>query len=502
MSASQGDRRAVLYGRVSKAAVRRGAERASQDDNNSKSVDQQLDILTAQARREQATVVGLFRDDGVSASRFAGGKVREGWQLTMQAILTGQATELWVWEISRATRDRPVWATLINACIAQHILININGKVHDPLDPDDGFMLDLLAALAVRESAVTSKRILRDVKARAANGLPHGKIPYGFRREYHPVTRVLLRQIPDPITAPIVEEMVRRVLAGESMYAIAADLDSRGIPSPETTRSRRVHGDHAVVSAWRGDEVRDQVLSPAAAGLRVHNGAVVAEAAWPAIITAADRAALLARFNAPGRREWFGPVKHLLTGIAECGVCGSPLRRVKNRGYPSYACPGPRGRGDSCVTRLQAPVDAMVTAHILGRLSDPGLMEEVARRQAGEESAVSESTRELVELRGRMAEFEESAKTRTGLAAEAVLRIIDDYAAQIEAVEVRMTRSSGLPRYVVDVAGPRSDVAWSALSLLSQRQVIRALVRVVVHRSSRPRGKRGFDRDTIEIIDR
>jgi site-specific DNA recombinase len=41
--------------------------------------------------------------------------------------------------------------------------------------------MELGAALAVRESALTSKRIRRDVAARAAQGLPHGKIPYGYR---------------------------------------------------------------------------------------------------------------------------------------------------------------------------------------------------------------------------------------------------------------------------------------------------------------------------------
>ena len=84
--------------------------------------------------------------------------------------MSGEVDELWVWEVSRASRDRPVYAALIGACMAQDVKITVNGRVHDPNDPDDAFMLDLGAALAVKESALTSKRIRRDVAARAAAG--------------------------------------------------------------------------------------------------------------------------------------------------------------------------------------------------------------------------------------------------------------------------------------------------------------------------------------------
>lgn len=495
-----GPRRGVLYGRVSKAARRKGPSEGG--GAAAASVDQQLAALTAQAQREGVEIIGPFRDDGISASRFAGGKTREGWEQTMEALLSGAANELWTWEISRATRDRPVWAALVNACIARHILICVNGRLHDPHDPDDGFMLDLQAALAVRESAVTSKRIRRDVAARVAAGKPHGKLPYGYVREYDPRSGVLLRQVKDPETAPIIEEMARRVLAGESMYAVAADLDSRGIPCPEAARIRRMTGAVPEGMGWRGDEVRDQLLSPANAGLRSHNGVVVGEAAWPAIISAADHAALVERLRGDGRPGWFGPAKHLLTGIAECGVCGAKLRRTKNRGYPSYSCPGKDGRGSSCVARLQAPLDALVAAHVIGRLEDPSLLEEMVRSRSGHDERAAQASRELADLRARLAEMEASAATIGGISADSFVRIQVQLHAKIEEVRGRLVEVQPLPPVVLALAGPDAAARWVSIDddPNLQRQAVRSLFRVVVNRSSRPRGVRGFDASAIDLI--
>lgn len=485
-------RRGVLYGRVSK----------HHGQGDAKSVDQQLDILLAQAAREGVQVVGPFRDDGVSASRYAGGKARAGWTQTMQAITGGRVDELWTWEISRATRDRPVWAKLISACLAHDVVINVGGKVHDPADPDDGFMLDLMAALAVRESAATSKRIKRDVEARAAQGLPHGKIPFGFRREYHPVTRALIAQVPDPPTAAIVREMTVRLLRGESMYAIAADLNLRNIPSPQTVREIRMRGDQSHHTPWRGDEVRGQVLSPTLAGLRTHNGVIVGAASWPALISLDERAELLALLNAPGRQKWFGPAKHLLSGIAECGVCGTRLRAGFNRTYPAYMCPGPDRRGRACVCRVREPLDAHVIWEVVQRLEDPGLLAHLARSKSADAAAVETARRELAVLDARRGELEEKAATgeiSLSMAGRLEARLLTD----TEAARAQLSSLAAVDPVLAQAAGPGAGLRWNehADAIDWQRRVVRALVRVVVHRSRRPRGAKGFDPDAVEILD-
>ncbi|MCX6464732.1 MAG: recombinase family protein [Pseudonocardiales bacterium] len=93
--------RAVLYGRT------------SLDRSEGRSVDDQLAELRRWATREGVEVVAECRDDGISASRFARGKARPGWQQVLDVLAGGQVDSLAVWEISRSTRDRSVWAALV-----------------------------------------------------------------------------------------------------------------------------------------------------------------------------------------------------------------------------------------------------------------------------------------------------------------------------------------------------------------------------------------------------
>jgi site-specific DNA recombinase len=146
------------------------------------------------------------------------------------------------------------------------------------------------------------------------------------------------------------------------MYALTNELNARGVPSPETVRMRRL-GDTESAWSWRQDQVRDVILSPAAAGKRVHQGKVLEgmSAAWPQIISAQDHALLVQKLRDPARRSWVdASVKHLLVGLARCGVCGSPLRRTINRKrYGNYSCMG--GKGTFCVSRKQEWLDTYVT---------------------------------------------------------------------------------------------------------------------------------------------
>ena len=373
VNGSRSVRRAIIYARISKLP-RDAGQRSRGERVEGKSVDQQIDELTAIALREGVEIVAVRRDDGISASRYGARRTREGWREVMSRIADDTVDELWVWEISRATRDRPVWAALVSACLAHDVKISVGGKLHDPHDPDDGFMLDLGAALAVRESAMNSKRIRRDVAARAAQGLPHGKIPYGYRRD--------LRQ-PHPGTDP---PRTRPRNRADRARAGPPDPGRRGAstrspssstpaayPAPKpsacaasATPALGGHGDQ--------DQVRDVVLSPTSAGRRIHRGVVLAgvTASWEPLISASDHALLVEKLCDPSRRSWKdASVKHLLTCLAYCGVCGAPVRRtVNNRDkYANYSCSG--GPGKFCVARKQQWVDTYVTDVVIERLRNP-----------------------------------------------------------------------------------------------------------------------------------
>ncbi|MGH3672373.1 MAG: recombinase family protein [Pseudonocardiaceae bacterium] len=454
--------RAVLYGRVSR------------DRSEGRSVDDQLSECRSWAGREGWQVVAEHRDDGISASRYAGGKARPGWQSTMDLISAGRVDLLVVWEVSRASRDRAVWSALLATCQEHGVRIGASGRLHDPADPDDGFMLDLGGALAVRESAQTSKRIKRQVRSAAAAGRPHGKIPYGYRREYDPVSREG-RQLPDEKTAPVVAEIAARLLAGEALYAVAADLNARGITAPRG-------------GLWDLRQVKRVAISPTNAGLRTHLGEVTGVASWAALISETDHRTLVDRLTEPGRRSWRdGAPKHLLSMIAVCGVCGSPCRRVKNRNTPSYIC-GQR----FCVACAQSTLDAYVTEVVIARLSRPDVWDLFIETPDPELAAAKVK---LAELRAQYREFEGEAIAGR-LAAASWARIETQLSAQIKAAD-RAARPRGLPAVVLDTAGPDAATHWDALSVPQRRELVRALLTPRILRAGK--GYRVFNPDRIEI---
>ncbi len=491
-------RRVVLYARVSKLSA---TDRARGD---AKSVDQQLDLLTALADRERVQVVAVHRDDGISASAFARGKAREGWQDVMGLIVSGAVDELWLWEQSRSTRDRPVYAALMAACEAKDVKICVNGRVLDPSDPDDAFHLDLGNALAVRESAMTAKRLRRDVAARAAQGLPAGRIPYGYRRTYDEYTHAVTAQEPCPVTGPIVRELARRTLAGEALYRLAAEMTERGVPSPETWRHRR-QGKTDFWRPWRPDHVRDVVLSPSAAGLRVHRAGkldeMIVPGRWEALIKTDDHIALKAKLTDPKRRTWTdASAKHLLTGLAVCGECGGEIRRISNRGTPSYACVGrrhgPPGDGRRfCVARRIDLVDRFVTDVIAARLSSPDVLDVWT---ADPSDDVQAAQREAAVLNVELAELREAKKARR-ISLGSFLEFEPDLLARLAEAE-RRARPVAVPPLVAELAGPEATARWEQLELEQQRAVIRLLCTVrIMRRPESQRGSRTFDPTLIKI---
>ena len=497
--------RAVLYGRVSQVAER---------GQPGKSVDDQLAENRSWACREDWKVVGEHRDDGISASRYARGKVRPGWTQVMELIAAGGVDLLVVWEVSRASRDRPVWTALLAACLEHGVRIATGGRLHDPADADDGFSLDLAAALAVRESAATSKRVLRAVRSRAQSGAPHGKVAYGYRIEYDPDTGRAVRRIPDETTAPVVREIVRRTLAGEALYSIVADLNARNVPPPRGG------------ARWQDTQVKRIAVNPTIAGIRTHNG-VESEArgGWESIISEADHRTLVTRLGDPARKTWRdGSVKHLLVGIAVCGAripaeladairrratkasngwvatfdnsadedglveCGSPVRRIKNRATPSYTC-----AAGFHVARHQGKTDDLVERIVVARLSRPDAAEALSRPEV--DGAVAEAAEVARTLRARLAALYDSAADGS-LSPAGLARVESRLLPQIAEAE-RLSRPTGLPHSLRDVAGPDAQTRWYSLSMPQRRELVRVLVVPVIHPAGK--GSRTFDPELIEL---
>jgi len=470
--------RVVLYGRVSQD--RKG---------RSKSVDQQLEEGRRWVLANNATIVGEFRDDGISASSYSRGKARPGWQAAMEQIATGMVDALWVWELSRSTRDRAVWAALAGSCTESGTGIVLNGKLNSLSDPDDAFSLDLTAALAVRESSMTSKRIRRDVEDRAMSGRPHGRIAYGYTREYDPTTGALVRQTPDPRVALAILDAAQRFVGGAALYTVARELTDRNVPRPHELRAERLGQPAPNQGAWTPNEVRRVISSPTAAGLRTHKGAVTATEAWEGIIPIELHHEIVAKLTDPSRRTCRdGSTKHLLSKLARCGVCGALVRRVKNRGTPSYSC-----SERHCISRKQETVDEFVIVAVLARIAaDP---DDLFAEDHGPKP--NEALTEMREIQARLDGFRDDAADGT-LSAESLNRIEARLQPKIDAARARATRAARSPMVseLATTLDPRARFDQLEVSL--RREIVRTVCTPVLHQAGQ--GARKFNPNTISFV--
>jgi site-specific DNA recombinase len=458
----------VLYGRVSNNRV------------ETKSVRDQLAELREWANRERWQIVGEFSDDGISASRYAQKKVRPGWTAVVEQLAAGEADILAVWEISRASRDRPIFATLLTQCADSGVLIATGGRLHDPSDADDGFMLDLTGALAVRESHVMSKRIKRASRSRAAEGRPHGSLGYGYRRVCDRLTGRTERWEPDPDTATIVVEIIERIVHEETGESIARDLNKRGILTPNNG------------ARWHRNTVKKIAQRAAYAGLRTHHGRILEDVttAWPALITPAQHYAVLARYNAPERDRWrnAATLKHLGTGIYRCGRCDGRMRVVPASGKPNrYAC-----RECHRVSRLQAPVDELVEAVIIARLSQPDIL---ALKQ-GDDAEVERLQAEAARLRAKRSELRD-AWDQDRMSTDAYVDLDARTRSKLEAIEKQL-RPRVVSPMVTEIAGEWAEKKWAEISVATRRALLDTLAVVTILPETRR--FQSFDPQSVKIV--
>ena len=455
--------RAAIYTRVSSDP--RGVGRSTRE--------QEADCR-AIADREGWDVVATFVDNDRSASRFANSK-RPEYAKLVQFLHGSNADVLVTWEASRAQRDLDAYVKLRDLCREAAVLWCYSGKTYDLSRTDDAFTTGLDALLAEREASQTRDRVLRAVSANAAAGRPHGRLTYGYRRVYNDATGQLVEQVVREDQAALVREAARRVLAGETPYAVAQSFNERGIPTPRNGRS------------WDLTQVKRLCINPAYIAKRVHRGQVVGDAAWPPILDEGTYYALQAKLTDPKRRtQRSSRVRHLLSGLAVCGVCDGRIRVQKNRGYLAYLCVD-----GFHVSRREDYVDQFVSAVVVERLSRPDALEVFAD---SDDADMSEVRAVVAELRARLQGFYDAAAAGE-LTPAALARIEAQLLPKIDEAE-RAAQAQSVAPVLVDAAGPDAAQHWESMPISTRREVIDALMRVRILKAGQ--GRR-FDPASVAI---
>lgn len=385
--------------------------------------------------RELALRLGLgepeiLTDNDLSAYS---GKRRPGYEQLKDGLRDGRWSGLLVWHVDRlcrSLRDLEDMVDLINGKVAVH---TVKGGEIDLTTPEGRLQARMLGTMARYESEHRSDRVRRKMDANAEAGIAHGgPRPYGWNPD----------GTLDPAEAGIVAELTRRVISGESIRALAADLRERGVPSSRG-------------AIWHPGSVKSIVLRSRNAGLREHRGEIVGAGTWPAIVDRDSWEAARAVLTDPARRTSPGNApKHLLSGLMTCGVCDAPVRAGGAKGgVPVYRC-----STGGHVKRRVALVDDIVNRVVLALL---------AREDVGAEVAPVPDVRgEADALRLRLEQLED--KYADGdLTRDGYLRNRDRLAARLTDLQ----RAEALLR----VPGPLDGVTaknWSNLPLERRRAVV------------------------------
>lgn len=462
--------RAVLYGRNSHDRYKRGL-----------SVDDQLAEMRAAATIEQWEIVGEYRDVGLSATRHAR-KARDDWDAMMEKVRTGEVDVLMTWESSRAQRDLGVYVALRDLCHDTRTLWWYTGELYDLTRRRDRNRTALDAVRDEDEGEGIRDRVLRTVRRRAEQGLPHGRIPYGFRRTYDSVTRHFVSQLPDgavPLSpfaatddelrqsrAAVVYEIFRCMAAGQSAYSIAQRLNALDIPTP----FRNARG-------WDGVQVVRTAKNPAYIGKRIHQGKIIGDAVWDGFIDEVTWWKVAAIIANPQRRTHKDTaVRHLMSGMAFCGVCGAGVRVTHPYGVLTYSC-----SWKFCVAIAQHLLDDYVEAAVLGRLERPDA-EAVFLAGSGDKQVLA-ALAEASEKQARLDEARQMA-VRGELSIGSLAALESGLLPEIDAARAR-ARSAAIPPALERLVGPRARDVWAELTMAERRMALRPIVKVTVNRTGK-----------------
>jgi DNA invertase Pin-like site-specific DNA recombinase len=324
--------------------------RFSTEKQSDKSVDDQLRECAEIAKRNTFVVVAQFSDAAISG----GTAERPGYQAMLEAARRGEFDVIVAEDVSRLWRNLAEQAPRL----AELADLGVEVVTHD-LDTRTEAAAILGAVLGASNSAYRKeigRRTRRGLKGRALAGQPTGGRAYGYTSKLEVV----------PEEAAVVREVFERRAAGESMRAIARDLNGRGAPSPRG-RGWHVSALHALLrneryvgrltwgaSRWRRSE-RD---SSERSRIEVESSEWITAVREDLRLVSEDACQRVRARDTPatyGSHQ--ARPKYPLSGLLLCAECGRAMTLsggTNSRGYGSqrYVCPEWREHTGKCSNRL------------------------------------------------------------------------------------------------------------------------------------------------------
>lgn len=459
------------------AYVRQSSARANKSEASPAT---QRTATTERANHDHpGATVRMFED--IDRSDYQVGVVREAYDQMVAAIKAGEITHLYVFYVSRLTRQDPrialaEWLPLLAGGLT---IVSITEGTFGPDNTMD------LIHLLLRMDAAHNESKNKSAAIKAAKALAHaagghlGNPPFGFRTVERMAQTpagepVAIRALViEPTEARALRVAARAVLFGHAVHAVARYFDRRGIRTRGATVGRsRASG------AWSDRNLNKRLRDPRIAGLPavailddrdnitgyrtaydLEDARVLPAPAEPIITTEEfwRLQAILTGRDRPAIQSADEPA--LLSGLGilwcECGYRMKARRFVANAGLANrdaYMCTAPAGRHSNTIS-LTA-LDGWVRMRIDRLLSsiDPAdedqttasILAEATRRYgaatATPETAVQRAavSAELADASAALDQQSEALGTATGAAAAALTRAVTTTGARVDALSARL----------------------------------------------------------------
>lgn len=415
----------------------------------------------------------------------SGSQKRSAWwrrlEQAVDAVEAGEYDVVVVWKFSRTARQRLKWAVAIDRVESAGGRLESATEQFDTTTSSGRFARGMLAELNAFEAERIGE-VWKEVHAkRVREGKPAtGKPKYGYTYD-----REQKLHIPDDVAGPVLADLYRRYVAGESVYHLVRWLNGRG--------HRTTEG-----GTWSDRTLRRVMDSGFAAGFfsaggQLHQG--VHEPLIDADLWQAYQDARGVRRTRPARVE---RSQYVLSGLVVCGRCGGSMvaGQYGAKHQPKYRCKRGKEHGpEACAGGYV--MARFVEAEVLAWLEELAAEVETARSAAlaagarrttarSEADRLAREVKRVEEELGRLA----LANARAPLPEAVYDASVGELTAQLETLRAAHEEALVTARRAVVDPGPVAAglvESWETWPVEHRREVLRSLTSGVVVRPGRPR---------------
>lgn len=294
--------------------------RVSTDDQLDYSPDSQLRLLKDYATQHDMIITSVFKDLGISGRQ---AKKRPQFQEMIDRAKRGECDAILVWKYSRFARNQE--ESVIYKSMLRKMGVDVI-SISEEL-PEDWLASHLVEAvyeiMDEQYSRNLSVEVKRGMQQKAMEGGYNGPIPIGYIKEKGSDTI----PVPDPVYAPVIERIFDEYLSGKALSDIAYRLNADGFRTKRGGKFENRVISYILRNPFYTGHVRFNYYDKES---KTYNAdPIIVKAKHEPIIPQKifDKAQHIYQTTNLSKRKprTAASVKHWLSGVVKCSVCGGSL---------------------------------------------------------------------------------------------------------------------------------------------------------------------------------